>query len=198
MKNRKPLLIFCTGAVLYAVFLLRGNYTNKVIFTGDEWDYQSIGVNYQYGHGFLTTGPVEGFDVYKLDSLDDGRIRFWENFSGKKAYHRGPFYPAFACLFYKLFGINPIIIKYFQLLILIVSGSLLPIIGRLAWGEKGFYFGLAGFIIFVFLNHRFSEHLMPENWQFLFLSLIIICLFYHHRGSKLHSALLGILLDYPC
>ncbi len=129
-----------------------------------------------------------------MDSLDSGKINFWEKFSGNKAYHRAPFYPVFLSLLYKLVGISPLIIKYIQLLLIIISGLLLIPIARLAFGEKSFKVGLISFIAFVLLNYKFSEHLMPENWQFLFLALTIICLFYHHDGSKTHSILLGIIL----
>lgn len=194
LKKTKLILLSITFIVVFLFTLFKGDYTNKVIFTGDEWDYQSIGVNNYFGYGFLTTGRILPAETYRIDSLSPAKIKFWENFSGRKAYHRGPFYPLFVCLAYQAVGINPIIIKYFQLFLLVVSGFLLVIIGKLAWGEKGFYIGLLGFLVFVALNHRFSEHLMPENWQFLFLSLITICLFYHYRGSKMHSIVLGIIL----
>lgn len=190
------MLLICTFVLLYALALIKADYNNKVVFTGDEWDYQSIAVNNYYGSEFLTTGRIKEIETYKLEKLDDGKIQFWENFSGNKAYHRGPFYPAFLCLSYKVFGINPIVVKYFQLFLIVFSGLLLVFIGKLAWGEKGQYIGYLSSIVFVTLNYRFSEHLMPENWQFLFLALITILLFYHYRGSGMHSILLGIMLGF--
>jgi 4-amino-4-deoxy-L-arabinose transferase-like glycosyltransferase len=183
---------------MFVIALLKGDYDNKVVFTGDEWDYQSIGVNSYYGYKFLTTGRLKEADAYMFKDLDDGKIKYWENFSGRIAYYRGPFYPLFISLTYKAFGVNPIIIKYIQLFLLVVAGFLLVFIGRLAWGEKGFYIGYLSFILFVCLNYRFSFHLMPENWQFLFLSVITICLFYHYMGSRPYSVILGVILGLSC
>lgn len=173
-------------------------YDNNVVFTGDEWDYQSIGVNSYYGYEFLTTGRLEEAEVYRFTALDNGKIRFWEGFSGKKAFYRVPFYPLFVSFTYKLFGINPIIIKYIQLFIVVTAGLLLVFIGRMVWNERGLYIGYLSFILFVGLNCRFTAHLMPENWQLLFLSAITICLLFHYRGSLAFSMILGLTLGLSC
>jgi len=184
--------------LLCAIVIIEGKYDNKVDFTGDEWDYQSIAVNNYFGYAFLTTGRIKEIEAYKFKNLDDGKIKFWERFSGRKAFNRSPLYPFFVSFIYRLFGINPAIVKYIQLLLIVTSGMLLVPIGRLAWGDKGYYIGYLSFILFVFLNYRFPEHLMPENWQFLFLSLITICMFNHYKGSRTYSILLGILLGISC
>ena len=183
---------------MFIIALLKGDYDNNVVFTGDEWDYQSIGVNSYYGYEFLTTGRLQEVDAYKFKELDDGKIKYWEKFSGRVAYYRVPFYPIFISLTYKLFGVNPVIVKYIQLFLLVVAGLLLVYIGMLAWGEKGFYIGYLSFILFVGLNYRFSCHLMPENWQLLFLSVMTICLFYYFTGSRSCSVLLGVILGLSC
>ena len=180
------------------IALIKSDYDNHVIFTGDEWDYQSIGVNFYYGYEFLTTGRIKDSTEYKFKELNNEKIQFWESASGKKAYYRAPFYPLFICVIYKAFGINPLIVKYFQLFILILSGLLLVFIGKLAWGDSGYTIGSFSSIIFVSLNYRFAGHLMSENWQFLFLSIITICMFYHYKGNKSSSIILGITLGLSC
>ena len=198
LKARK--LIFLTGTfmLLYVIVSIICDYDNKVVFTGDEWDYQSIGVNSFYGYEFLTTGRLKETDAYKFKELDEAKTKFWEGFSGTKAYYRVPFYPLFVSFIYKLFGISPIIVKYIQLFLLVLSGLLLVSIGRMAWGERGFYIGYLSFILFVGLNYRFSSHLMPENWQFLFLSVITVCLLRHYKGSSAYSVILGLTLGISC
>jgi 4-amino-4-deoxy-L-arabinose transferase-like glycosyltransferase len=198
LKTKKLILLISSILLVCVIVIIKGDYDNLVDFTGDEWDYQSIAVNNYSGHDFLTTGRINEIEAYKFKNLDSAKIQFWERFSGRKAYNRSPLYPFFVASIYKLCGINPVIVKYIQLLILVISGLLLVYIGRLAWGEKGLYAGYLSFILFVFLNYRFSEHLMPENWQFLFLSLITICMFNHFKGSRNYSILLGILLGMSC
>jgi 4-amino-4-deoxy-L-arabinose transferase-like glycosyltransferase len=192
--KKKSLILLVIGAILLLFALRRGHFTNSVIFTGDEWDYQSIAVNYCDGHGYPVTGLIEEIDRYKIVDLTEEKIRFWQHFSGIKAFHRPPFYPVFLCVTYRLFGVNPLIIKYLQLIVLLCAGILLVVAGKLFWGEKGYFIGLLGFISFFILNRRFPEHLMPENWQFLFLSIITICLYFHYRGSVISSILLGTIL----
>jgi 4-amino-4-deoxy-L-arabinose transferase-like glycosyltransferase len=198
LKTKKLILLIGTFFLICSIVIIKGDYNNMVDFTGDEWDYQSIAVNNYFGYDFLTTGRIKEIEAYKFENLDSGKIQFWERFSGQMAYNRSPLYPFFVASIYKLCGINPAIVKYIQLLLIAASGLLLVFIGRLAWGEKGFYIGYVSFIFFVFLNYRFSEHLMPENWQFLFLALITICLFYHYKGSRTYSIILGILLGISC
>lgn len=198
MKTKKLILLIGTTILICTIVIIKGDYDKMVDFTGDEWEYQSIGVNSYFGYDFLTTGRIKEIEAYKFKNLDNAKIQFWERFSGQKAYYRSPFYPFFVSIIYKLCGINPVIVKYIQLLLILSSGLLLILIGRLAWGEKGFYIGYVSFILFVILNYRFPEHLMPENWQFLFLSLMTICLFNHFKGSRIHSILLGIILGISC
>jgi len=192
-KNQKYLLVLVIAAAVVFI-MIRGNYTNSVIFTGDEWEYQSIGVNFYYGHDFLTTGLIENAETYKITSLDEGKMEFWKRFSGFKAIHRSPLYPFFICSVYKVAGINPVLVKYIQLLILFVSAFLLIIIGRYLWGDKGFYIGIASFLAFIILNYKYPEHLMPETFQSFFLHLLILCTARYYRGSIGSAIAAGIIL----
>jgi 4-amino-4-deoxy-L-arabinose transferase-like glycosyltransferase len=198
LKTGKLILLAGTAILVFVIVSIICDYDNSVVFTGDEWDYQSIGVNSYYGYEFPTTGRLKETDLYKFTGLDEGKIRFWEGFSGIKAYYRVPFYPLFVSIIYKYFGINPIIIKYIQLFLCVMSGLILVLIGKMAWGERGFFIGYLSFIIFVCLNYRFTAHLMPENWQFLFLSVITACLFIHYKGSGTYSVILGLTLGLSC
>jgi 4-amino-4-deoxy-L-arabinose transferase-like glycosyltransferase len=195
MKERKYLIVHLSVFLFIAILIsVKGTYNNKVIFTGDEWDYQSIGVNFYYGHDFLLTGPLEQLPLYKLEKLNKGKMTFWEHSKGKKAVYRSPLYPIFICGVYKFFGVNPVIVKYIQLLLLIVSGLLLILTAKLIWGSKGLMIGYWGFVTFMILNYRYPEHLMPETWQFLFLHLILIVLLLYYSGSVKYALILGIIL----
>lgn len=198
VKRGKLILLVGTTVLLYILVSLTCNYDNTVIFTGDEWDYQSIGVNTYYGSEFLTTGRIWEIDYYKFTDLDSGKLGFWESFSGKKAYHRVPFYPLFLSITYRIFGINPVIVKYIQLFVLLISGLFLVLAGKIVWGNKGFWIGYLSFLLFTGLNYRFTEHLMPENWQFLFLAVIMVSLYFHFRSSLTYSAILGLALGFSC
>jgi len=198
VKRGKLILLGGTTVLLFIIVSLTCRYENNVIFTGDEWDYQSIGVNSFFGAEFLTTGRLKDIDDYRFISLDSGKLSFWEGFSGKKAYHRVPFYPLFVSITYKIFGVNPVIIKYIQLIVLLISGLFLVLAGKVIWGNKGFWIGYLSFLLFVGLNYRFTEHLMPENWQFLFLAVITLSLYYHFRNRIACSAILGLTLGIAC
>ena len=181
-------------AIAVVFILIRGSYKNTVVFTGDEWDYQSIGVNYMYGHDFLITGLIEKPEIYRISCLDKGKLGFWKQFSGVRAIYRSPFYPAFICAVYKCFGINPVLIKYFQLILLFISGGLLIVIAKLLWKDKGIYIGGFAFLGFILLNYKYPQHLMPETWQFLFLHLVILCSVWYYRGHTWLAAAAGIIL----
>lgn len=193
MKLKKRHLLLGITVFLYLFLVYKGNFKNSVIFEGDEWEYQAIAVNHYYGHGFLTTGRIEDIAKYKISELDTEKLHFWDSKSGK-AYYRSPFYPFFLSLCYQVLGISPLPVKLFQLLLVFVAGLLLIRIGEQCWGSKGNIIGIFSFVGFVLLNYRFAEHLMPESWQLLFVSIILYSLFFHYKNRPLYSIALGVVL----
>jgi 4-amino-4-deoxy-L-arabinose transferase-like glycosyltransferase len=191
MKNRYWLII--VTLLLFLALAFRGGFHNTVIFAGDEWEYQVIAVNHYYGHGFLTTGKIEETGKYRFSQLSTDKLKFWENKSGK-AYYRSPFYPAFLILCYKIFGVNPLAVKLLQLVLVFMAGLLLIRVGEQLYGNKGFIIGSVSYLFFIFINYRFAEHLMPENWQLVWISLILIFLSFHYSNRPVYSVALGAVL----
>jgi hypothetical protein len=191
----KTILFIGFSILLYLFVAFTGNFKDSVTFSGDEWEYQAIAVNQYYGHGFMVTGRLEETDNYKITLLDSNKMSFWESKSGK-AFHRSPFYPGFLFIFYKLFGVHPLIVKLFQLLLIFIAGWLLIKIMEQVLGQRGFWVGLIAYLIFIVSTYRFAEHLMPENWQLLFISIITYLLFSHFRNKPVFSFLLGTVLAF--
>ncbi|HHZ65847.1 MAG TPA: hypothetical protein EYN51_10220, partial [Flavobacteriales bacterium] len=66
-----PIFIPILVILYYSVFLNIGEYSNTSYFGGDEYGYQSMGVNFTYGHGIQKLGGLEEFETYKFAPRED-------------------------------------------------------------------------------------------------------------------------------
>jgi len=181
--------------VLFFIFSFKVNLSNKinVQFGSDEWDYQTIAVNFACGHGFHVTGSLEKPEVYKFGNVDNGTYEKLELLKGITDIHRPPLYPLFIGLVYKLFGVNPYLIVIFQLLLLCIVAAGLPLLGYFLWQNKGFYSGIISGVIFIIFNYRMADVFLPGQaftvfWIFIF---IYIAEKFLKAKTPLWAALMG-------
>jgi len=176
-SSKKRWLIFgVMFFVLFFIFIFKVNLSNKIdVFYGsDEWDYQTIAVNFATGHGFHVTGGFEKPEVYKFGHVDSGTFEKQELLRGITNIHRPPLYPLFVGVMYKIFGVNPSYIVIFQLLLLCIVAAGLPLLGFFLLQSKGFYSGIISGIVFMFVNHKMAEYFLPGQAFTAFFIFIFI------------------------
>ena len=86
----------------------------------DQVEYHTCAVNYNNGYGFLIGGNIDKTTDYKLNFNYKNSDYKFNTYRGLKRLDRFPAYSFTLSLFYKIFGPNPIIIKYFQWIMLII------------------------------------------------------------------------------
>jgi len=173
---------------------------DKALFGGDEWEYQSMAVNFATGHG-LKFGGILPFNEYAFDtsrSTPEYYAQFEE--AGKQGgtydFYRTPGYPFVLGLIYKVFGVRPHVAIAMQVLWVAAVSALLPILGRTLLGWRGFIAGVVGGAVFFVGAVRNVQELMTEG-------LIIVACFgvtwawayvCRRPSSRIAPALLGLSL----
>jgi hypothetical protein len=162
-------LILCL--ILYIIFF------NNTDFTGisleiKESSTQTIAVNFAHGHGFPKSGFIEDFEDYNITRYHptgDLSYSYLNEYKGAYIYHYPPIYELFIGSFYYLFGVNPLLLKQIQLLILIITISFLPILGFKLANKLGFWSGLISAPIVLYKYAALANHLEPHVLIILFL-----------------------------
>ncbi|MBF0544635.1 MAG: hypothetical protein HQM08_09385 [Candidatus Riflebacteria bacterium] len=163
--------------LLSAFFFFREDFSDKAFFGGDTWEYHSMAVNFAIGDYFMRFGGVFEFEKYKFENNSDPY--FMENFlklgkqGGTYNFFRAPGYPVLLGLLYKIVGISPSLAKKMNLFLLILSSSLLPIIGYLFWKREGFLCGMISGLIFLAKYHSLAHEIMTEP-TLIFVSVLLI------------------------
>jgi len=195
--NKKFFQFFFFTALIvtyYSVFVNVAEFSNTAYFGGDEYGYQSMGVNFAYGHGVQKVGGIEDFEKYKFaprEKISGELLEF--NDMNFYFFYRTPAYPLFLGLIYKIVGVQPIVAKYAQLLLLALIAGLLPLVGRYYWGGKGFISGLIAGPVYLAMNYKFSENLLTESLvSFSVFLLVLAYINFDIRKSKWATALLGL------
>lgn len=179
-------------------------YFNISKFTGvtlemKESITQTVAVNFAYGHGFPKAGFVENFDIYKISQYDatgDLSYSFLNNYKGACIYHNPPIYELFIGSIYKFSGINPLLIKQIQLLMLILGISFLPILGYKLAGKFGFWSGLLSAPIVLNRCYSIADHLEPNVMIVLF--LLVLMFFFQKtilEEKKYKIVIIGLMLS---
>ncbi|HPX75224.1 MAG TPA: hypothetical protein PLW77_01435 [Bacteroidales bacterium] len=112
------------------------NYVH-IGYSPDQYDYQTIAVNYANNYDFLILGELNKNIDYKIIETDN-QSQTKQVLTGAKALNRFPAYPFLISLIYKIFGTNPIIIKSTQIFLLFLICFSLPLLAYRTWGFKGF------------------------------------------------------------
>jgi len=183
---------------LFLIFFLIFNSitqkTDNCWFGGDEWEYQSMAVNYAKGHGLHRFGGMEPFETYKFGFGDPKAVDgFMKN--SYQNFYRTPAYPFVLGTIYKIFGVSPAIAKQIQLIWFIIIAVSLPWIGLYFWKRLGFVAGLVSSPIFLATNYKFAERIMTDGFIVFTIYLIVIAYIYFDKKQNLLSTiLLGIVI----
>jgi 4-amino-4-deoxy-L-arabinose transferase-like glycosyltransferase len=175
-------------------FYFSQHFTNSALLWGDEWEYQSMAVNFAKGYGLQIHGGLTNFEEYKFM---EGSNDYVATFSKQHQYnfYRTPLYPLFIGIIYKIFGVNPYLAKIIQLLLLVFVGAYLPLLAYNFWGKPGFYSGMLSTPIFISLNFKFAGSILTEPFLIFIIFLVIVAFQMHHRRNSIVSALfLGFML----
>jgi len=192
-----PIFIPILVILYYSVFLNIGEYSNTSYFGGDEYGYQSMGVNFTYGHGIQKLGGLEEFETYKFAPREDisGELLEFPDMN-IDFFYRTPAYPMFLGVIYKVFGVEPIIAKHIQLLLLVLIAAFLPLVGQFYWNLHGFYNGMIAGPIYLIMNYKFSENLLTESLISFSIFLVVLAYIYFEMKNK--SSRATIILGLAC
>ncbi|UPA22604.1 hypothetical protein K8942_00090 [Candidatus Peribacteria bacterium] len=204
-------LILPLAVVYFACFQSQLSQKNTAYFGGDTWEYQSMAVNFAYGHGVNTFGGVEPFETYQFGSMEwnaadtgmsnatylDQKRRFTVDGRGDGSMNtfRMPLYTVFLGVIYAVAGVHPLIAKSIQLLLLTLVAGGLPLLGSLWWKKKGMIAGLLAGAPSVAATVRFADVILVES---LAIAVLFLCVlggvWYERRPGAGRAALLGALL----
>jgi len=190
-------LVFCLS-----LFYIKGKYGDMIhdhaYFGGDVWQYQSLGVNLLFGHGYKL-GGLEGFKTYKYGVYKgqpreeiEGRFRSFTS-GARHAFSRSPGYPLFIAGVYKVFGIHPRVVKILQIVMVAITTALMPLIGWYYWNRWGIFSGLVSGLLF---NIYFSPdvwRLMSETFNIFGLTMWIpMLIIWEKRPSFFRTIIMGM------
>lgn len=158
----------------------------------DQFDYQTIAINYANNYEFLTTGELNKNIDYKI--IDDKtQLDNKKGLLGVKALNRFPAYPFLVSVIYKIFGPNPIIIKLVQIFLLFLICFFLPLLAYRTWGLKGFTSGIIAtpFIFHYLLDYTYL--ILPDTLSIIF-NFFIIFLWLETRKKITKLNFIGLTL----
>lgn len=188
------LLVF----VLYFTIGSKLQLSKVAQFGFDQWDYQSLAVNFAKGHGLDKFGCIENFEEYKFGRFDeyyDGRMNDFINAAGHQNFYRTPGYPVYLGLIYKTFGVNPYIANLISLWLLIICTATLPIIGFHFWKEKGFVGGIISSFFALNFHLRYVDGIATENLITIsFYLLLLAFILYDKKKNIFTAAILGLVM----
>lgn len=191
----KTLFAFILLFIYFFVFFSIGKFNDKAYFGGDVWEYQSMAVNFAYGHGINKFGELEAFETYKFDKKDTAIYNTFRENAGNNNFYRTPIYPLFVGIIYKIGGIKPLYAKCAQLLLLIIVAISLPFIGEFFWGKLGCLSGYIASPLFLLTNYRFTVHLLTESLLIFIVFLTVVVFLWNQRKRNITTALaLGFVL----
>lgn len=185
-------LTFIVGIISGFVFF-NNTHFNGINLEIKESTTQTIAVNFAHGHGFPKAGFIEDFKNYNITQYDPtGELTytFLKEYKGAYIYHNPPIYELFIGSFYYVSGVNPKMFKQFQLLILILIISLLPLLGFKLKGKFGFWSGLIAVPIVLFKYHYIANQIEPN----VIVILLIFLLTYIFEKTLLENKFYKIIL----
>jgi hypothetical protein len=173
--------------LLIFLLLLKDKNNNDIAFDNkvyinhkwDQFDYHTIAANFTLGYGFYINGEISNTIDYKMTETNSERVDSEILYrSGYKTY-RPPGYSLFAGVVYSIFGINPIVIKVFNIILLIIVVYFLPNLGMLIWKKSGYWAGIIAGPLFIAAFYKYTLLVEPEtftltiNFFFVFLYLFL-------------------------
>ncbi len=197
--------------VIYsALFLTKLKFNNEVPFSGDAWQYQTMAVNFAAGQGLMKMGGIGGnyHQVYKfsqaVNPVDQPNLDFFVSLGkrgGEYNFFRTPGYIVFLGSIYKLFGVNPEVVKKIQLLMLTFIAAFLPYVGWHYWKKTGVTAGFLAGIVYLKEYARIVPRDLAISYPgdimvepliaFSLLILIVVFIFWQKRPNVIRAASLG-------
>lgn len=160
----------------FAFFSVKFKFNNGVKFDSANIFDHSVAVNFACKQGFPKFGGIENFEKYKFNEFDGNVVfnyKLFTRMAGATYLLRPPGNSFLYGFIYKIFGINPIIIKYTQLFFIILSATFLIYLGYKFWEYKGYMAGFISAIIFLFNYAFYAETFCYENVLFLIVLFVI-------------------------
>lgn len=185
--------------IIYStVFFNLARFSNGAKFIRNDDQYHSAGVNFAKGYGISRIGAIEPFSNYKFTEYGPNlelNYKLFTRFAGAHQFQNPPGYGLFLGIIYFFVGINPLIAKYIQLLLLIIVASLLPMLGYNYWKTKGYVAGLIASAVFLEKYYMYAANLNPQC-LLIFMMFFVFYAFdnYVKRKSMLSVILLGLIV----
>jgi len=201
LLNRRSYRV-CIVVVLLLVNLIYfakdSKFPKFAQFGFDQWEYQSMAVNFAKGHGINKFGCIENFEEYKFGRFNeyyDGKMDVFVKQAGDNDFYRTPGYPVFLGLIYKIFGINHDVGCKVTLIFIIVLSSLLPLFAYYFWKLKGFLIGILAFFLSIQYHMIFVSSIGTESLTTIsYFLLIFAWLLYHLKQNIFSSVIFGIFM----
>ena len=198
-KIRSYLLLFMI--VTYSlVFYNLAQFSNGAKFVMNDNEYHSAGVNFAKGYGISRIGAIEPFSSYKFTEYGPNlefNYKFFTRLAGSYQFQNPPGYGLFLGVIYLIGGVNPIVAKYIQLLLLIIVASFLPFLGYSYWKMKGYLSGIIASVIFMNVYYQYAVNLNPQCLLIFMILLDILALDkYFKKPSVLSACILGFIVAF--
>ena len=166
----------------------------NVFFGGDQWEYQSLAVNILNGHGYRL-GGLEPWEEYKFAFTE--KKEFKEYFKSKSFYtfYRTPGYPLFLASIYKIFGVNPEIVKRIQFIMILICASIMPLICYYYYGATGIFSGVISSFLFMryFVSDLRTGSILTESLiLFSMLIWMFIYIYWEKEPTPFRILILGV------
>ena len=204
-RTRDTIVLLCVCSLLVplytAKYFSQHSFSPVAFFGGDTWEYQSMGVNFAYGHGVHRFGGIEPFERYRF-SHDAENQTYYQTFldygreGGRLNLYRTPAYPLFVGLVYKLYGVSPQKLKYVQLYLVVLSASFLPYLG-FRYGGWSLALGgtIAGYLFAETWSYELARHVLTEALiSFVVFVTLLGYSLYDEKPTGMRAFLFGALL----
>ena len=166
----------------------------NVFFGGDQWEYQSLAVNILNGHGYRL-GGLEPWEEYKFAFTEKKEFKKYFKSNSFYTFYRTPGYPLFLASVYKIFGVNPKIVKRIQFIMIVISASIMPLICYYYYGITGVFSGIISSFLFMryFVSDLRTGSLLTESLiLFSMLIWMLIYIYWEKEPTPFRILFLGI------
>jgi len=168
-------------------------FSDTVLFGGDQWEYQSLAVNLLNGHGYRF-GGIEPLEEYKFDYTS--RFKTFFDTETHYSFYRTPGYPFFLKTIYQFCGVHPRVVKKFQLIMIVISACLMPLVCYYYFGFMGIISGtISSFLFMKYFCSDFRAGSILTESLILFSVLVwmISLIFWEKNPSNFRVFILGII-----
>lgn len=157
---------------------------------GDEWEYQSLAVNFALGNDLMLLGKKFSLQSYAFDLLnaDVNSLNIFTQNKVQYYAYREPVFVLVLGSFYKLFGISPFLFKILQLIMLVVASNMFFIYGIIKKNNNMIISGMIGAIIHIYIYGESVRYIMPEVWMSLLLAAYFFyCYYFTFHLNKVNT-----------